>query len=318
MKRKGRDTVFFRPSVSAHDPLDPREAEMKKISVQKSIPFFIVHLIALIGAILYPPTWGLIALCAFFYFLRMFGVTGGYHRYFSHRTYKTSRLFQFALAWLAQSSAQKGALWWAAHHRHHHKHSDEEVDLHSPVQDGFWWSHVGWILSERYDETEWSQISDLKKFPELVWLNRYHLVPAVALGVGVFLFGGMPALVWGFLVSTVLCWHGTFTINSLSHVFGSRRYTTTDASRNNWLLAFVTMGEGWHNNHHAYQSSTNQGFFWWEYDFTYYILKAFNTVGLVWDLRKPPLQLLESKRLDRGAIDEMPGLESLKPLKETA
>ncbi|RYZ64518.1 MAG: acyl-CoA desaturase, partial [Proteobacteria bacterium] len=226
---------------------------MKKISYKKSIPFFAVHLAAIAGAIFYPPTWGLVTLCVSFYYLRMFGVTGAYHRYFSHRTYKTSRVMQFLLAFLAQTSAQKGALWWAANHRHHHKHSDDEHDIHSPVQDGFWWSHVGWILSEKYDETDWSLISDLKKYPELVFLNRFNLVPAVLLAVAIFFVGGMPALVWGFFISTVLCWHGTFTINSLSHVFGTRRYTTTDTSRNNWLLAIVTMGEGWHNNHHAYQ-----------------------------------------------------------------
>jgi stearoyl-CoA desaturase (Delta-9 desaturase) len=267
------------------------------ISLGKSIPFFAVHVLAIAAFWLYPPTWGLIALTVSLYGLRMFGVTGGFHRYFSHRTYKTSRFFQFCLAFLAQTSAQKGALWWAAHHRHHHRFSDQENDIHSPIQSGFWWSHVGWILSEQYDETHWELIPDLKKFPELVFLNRYHLVPPLFLGFTLFFIGGWASLFWGMFVSTTLLWHGTFTINSLSHVFGSVRYESEDTSRNNFWLALLTLGEGWHNNHHTYQSATNQGFFWWEIDVTYYVLKALSKVGIVWDLRSPPLELLERKRV---------------------
>jgi stearoyl-CoA desaturase (delta-9 desaturase) len=236
----------------------------------------------------------------------MFAITGGYHRYFSHRTYKTSRAFQFFMACLAQSSAQKGAMWWAANHRHHHKFSDQAEDIHSPLHTGFFWSHVGWILCEENDRTQWELIPDFKKFPELVWLDRYPHVPALALALILFAAGGFPALAWGFFMSTALLWHGTFTINSLSHVYGTRRYTTTDTSRNNFWLALLTLGEGWHNNHHCYQSSTNQGFFWWEIDITYYVLKGLSKIGVVWDLRKPPLELLESKRIDRGVRDAMP------------
>jgi stearoyl-CoA desaturase (delta-9 desaturase) len=283
---------------------------IRKIDPARNIPFFIMQILPFVGAFLVPFAWKWVALCIAMYYLRMFAVTGGYHRYFSHRTYKTSRAFQFFMAALAQSSAQKGALWWAANHRHHHKFSDQEEDIHSPLHTGFWWSHVGWILSKDNEETHWDLISDFKKYPELVFLNKYPHLPAVALALILFFTGGASALMWGFFMSTFLLWHGTFTINSLSHVFGTRRYTTTDTSRNNFWLALLTLGEGWHNNHHTYQSSTNQGFFWWEIDGTYYVLKALSAVGIVWDLRKPPLELLEAKRITKsgkvGVRDAMP------------
>jgi stearoyl-CoA desaturase (Delta-9 desaturase) len=283
---------------------------VRKIRPYHSIPFFALHVLPLVAVFFVPFAWKWVGLCVGMYYLRMFAITGGYHRYFSHRTYKTSRVFQFLMAALAQSSAQKGALWWAANHRHHHKFSDQEEDIHSPLHTGFWWSHVGWILSADYEKTHWELIPDFKKYPELVWLNRYPHVPAFALAVILALVGGAPALIWGFFMSTMLLWHGTFTINSLSHVFGTRRYTTTDTSRNNFWLALLTLGEGWHNNHHTYQSSTNQGFFWYEIDITYYVLKALSKVGIVWDLRKPPLELLEAKRIGKagrpGVQDAMP------------
>jgi len=268
----------------------------KKINWLASAPFFLMHL-AVFTAFLVPFHWGWVALCIGSYYLRMFAITAGFHRYFSHRSYKTGRVMQFLLAWLGCTSAQKGALWWAAHHRLHHKNSDLPTDIHSPIQDGFWWSHVGWILSDQYSETEWDQIPDLAKYPELRWLNRYPHLASVSYAVLFFIIGGWGALIWGFVISTVLLWHGTFTINSLSHVYGSVRYRTTDTSRNNFWLALITLGEGWHNNHHCYMSSTRQGFYWWEIDMSYLTLKGLSALGLVWDLREPPLKLLEAKRL---------------------
>jgi stearoyl-CoA desaturase (delta-9 desaturase) len=260
----------------------------------KSIPFFAVHVVALVGVFLVGFKWWYPVLALALYYVRMFAITAGYHRYFSHRAYKTSRWFQFALALLGTMCAQKGVLWWAAHHRDHHKYSDLPEDIHSPVQKGFWWSHVGWILCPRNDETKFGKIQDFAKYPELRWLNKWHLVPPVLLAVGLFLVAGWPALIWGFFVSTTVLWHGTFTINSLSHVFGSRRYQTTDDSRNNWILAIITCGEGWHNNHHYYMSTANQGFFWWEVDFSYYVLKMLSWVGVVWDLRTPPRHIRDA------------------------
>ncbi len=234
-------------------------------------------------------------LCLGLYVIRMFGVTAGYHRYFSHRTYKMNRVMQFFMALLAQSTLQQGVLWWAAHHRHHHKHSDTPEDVHSVRQDGFFWAHVAWVFSPRWTETDESRVKDLARYPELRFLDRYHWIPAVLMAVGCYLWMGAPGLVVGFLWSTVLVWHGTFTINSLAHVIGSRRYDTEDDSKNNWFLAIITLGEGWHNNHHHYQASVNQGFFWWEFDPTYYALWVMSKLGLVRDLRKPPKHVIEDR-----------------------
>lgn len=256
-------------------------------------PFFGVQIAAVVGVALMGWSWKGFALAMALYFVRMFAVTGAYHRYFSHRTYRTSRAFQFVLAWLAQTSFQKGALWWAAHHRDHHKYSDTKLDPHSWREEGFWWSHMGWILSSKTEATDYKKISDLARYPELRWLNKYHLVPGVVLGITLWLAGGWFALFWGLFVSTTLLWHGTFAINSFAHWWGRRRYQTTDDSKNSLLLALVTMGEGWHNNHHYYPRSVRQGFFWWEIDVTYYILRALAAVGLVWDLHTPPKAVRE-------------------------
>jgi len=260
-----------------------------------SIPFFLVHLGALC-ALFVGFKWYYPVVAVALYYVRMFGVTAAYHRYFAHRTYKTGRVMQFLLAWLGASAAQKGPLWWAAHHRDHHKYSDQPEDIHSPRQGGFWWSHVGWILCPKFDRTKIERIRDFAKYPELVWLNKYPLVPPTVLGVALFAIGGLPLLVWGLFVSTVFLWHGTFTINSLSHVWGSRRYPTSDDSVNNPVLALITMGEGWHNNHHHYMSSANQGFFWWEIDMSFYLIKLLSWVGLVWDVRTPPRHIVEGGR----------------------
>jgi stearoyl-CoA desaturase (delta-9 desaturase) len=262
-----------------------------------SFSFILVHVGAL-TAFWTPFSWSLVWLCLGLYWLRMFAITAGYHRYFAHRSFKTSRAFQFILAFVGASSMQKGPLWWAGHHRHHHRFSDQEDDLHSPVRHGFWWAHVGWILSPKYDETPTNLIKDFSRVPELRWLNRWHLVPGFILAVLLVVFGGWPAFVWGFLVSTVLTWHATFAINSLTHVFGRRRYRTTDTSRNSAILALLTLGEGWHNNHHYYQTATRQGFFWWELDISYSILKLLSVVRIVWGLREPPERVLHSNRVD--------------------
>ena len=235
-----------------------------------------------------------IGLCLGLFWVRLFGITGAYHRYFSHKTFKTSRAFQLVLAVLGCSSVQKGPLWWAAGHRRHHRYSDQEGDPHSP-RAGFWHAHQGWIFEGRWDETELDRIPDFAAYPELVWLNRWHAVPPVVMAIGCFAIAGVSGLVWGVAISTTLLWHSTYTINSLSHRWGTRRYDTDDDSRNNWALALLTLGEGWHNNHHRYMASCRQGFFWWEVDITYYVLKGLERVGLVWDIREPPAELLEPR-----------------------
>lgn len=264
-----------------------------RISLLRSFPFLAAHL-ACLAAFLLEFRWSYLIACLAICYLRMFFVTAGYHRYFSHRSFKTSRAFQLVMAFMATTSTQKGVLWWAANHRHHHRHSDTEEDLHSPSLFGFWWAHVGWILSDRYNKTQVELIGDFHRFPELRWLNRYHLVPPVTLATGLFLVGGWGLLVWGFFISTVLLWHSSFTVNSLSHLFGRRRYETTDTSRNSLLLALLTFGEGWHNNHHFYMASARQGFFWWEVDVTYYALKILSWFRIIWDLRQPPRAAVEA------------------------
>lgn len=260
-----------------------------------AVPFALVHVAAL-GALWtgFPAyaVWTAVGL----YLVRMWAVTAGYHRYFSHRSYKTSRWFQFLLAFLAQTSAQRGALWWAAIHRHHHLHSDTPEDVHSPRHHGFWYAHVGWIFNQNNWKPDYGTIRDLAKYPELRWLDRFYLVPAILLGVACFVFGGWPGLFVGFFLSTVVLYHGTFAINSMAHEVGDQRYLTGDDSRNHWFLALVTLGEGWHNNHHHYQSSTRQGFRWWELDITYYVLKVMSWTRLVRDLREPPEAIVRGER----------------------
>jgi stearoyl-CoA desaturase (delta-9 desaturase) len=228
----------------------------------------------------------------------MFGITAGYHRYFAHRSYRVHRVSQFLLAWLGCSALQKGPLWWASHHREHHRFSDTPDDPHSPHVTSFWWAHLGWILSEEHIDTPWESIQDWSQFWELRLLDRFHWVPGIVLAVLCYLVAGWPGVAWGFVVSTVLVYHATFSINSLSHLFGTKRYATTDESRNNLFLALITLGEGWHNNHHHYQSSANQGFFWWEVDISYYLIRSLGFLGLAWDIRKPGQKALTYRNLD--------------------
>ncbi|HXF54298.1 MAG TPA: fatty acid desaturase [Hyphomicrobiaceae bacterium] len=278
---------------SSSDAAD--SGEHSDIVYPSTIPFLLVHL-SCFAAIWTGITWQAVAICIALYWVRIFAIGAGYHRYFSHRSYSTSRAFQFVLAVLSQSSAQRSVLWWASKHRHHHLHSDTERDIHSPRHKGFLYSHLGWIFERKHDATDLVKVADLARYPELMWLHRYELVPAIALAVLCFLIGGWPGLVVGFFWSTVLVYHATFCINSLAHVHGRKRYVTGDDSRNNWLLAIITMGEGWHNNHHAYQSSVRQGFRRWEFDPTYYILRALASIGLVWGLKLPPPEVVRNEQ----------------------
>jgi stearoyl-CoA desaturase (delta-9 desaturase) len=263
-----------------------------------TIRFVLVHLACLL-AIWTGVTWTAVAIGVAFYVIRMFFIGAGYHRYFSHRAFKTGRVFQFILAFMAQTTTQKSIIWWAAKHRHHHRHSDEEDDVHSPVRRTFLYSHMGWIFDRKHgnDVFDWESVKDLTKYPELMWLHRYEQTPSLIAIIVCWLIGGWPGVVVGFFWSTVAVYHGTFAINSLAHVHGSKRYVTGDESRNNPLLAFFTLGEGWHNNHHAYQYSARQGFRWWELDPTYYLLRGLEKLGVVWDLKMPPAAVLANQHL---------------------
>jgi stearoyl-CoA desaturase (Delta-9 desaturase) len=264
------------------------------IMYPSAVPFVLVHL-ACFGVIWTGVTPAAVAIGIGLYWLRIFAIGAGYHRYFSHRAYETSRAFQFALAVLSQTTAQKSVLWWAANHRDHHLYSDTELDVHSPRRFGFLYSHVGWIFARRHDTTNFVRVADLARYPELMALHRYEQAPAFALALCCFAAAGWPGLIVGFFWSTVVVYHATFCINSLAHVVGRRRYITGDDSRNNWLLAIMTMGEGWHNNHHAFQSSVRQGFRWWEYDPTFYLLKLLERLGLVWKLKRPTPEVVQNR-----------------------
>ncbi len=279
--------------------------EPDRVDWIRCLPFLILHLGCLAAfwvGVSPVAVWTAVAL----YFVRMFAVTGIYHRYFSHKTYSTSRVGQFLLALWGGTTVQRGALWWAYHHRHHHQHSDEPEDAHSPHVHGFWWSHIGWITSRRNFPTDYSTIKDLAKFPELVWLNRFDTVVPVVFAFAVFGFGalleahapglgtnGWQMLVWGFFISTTFLFHGTACINSMAHLMGRRRFDTGDDSRNSFILALICLGEGWHNNHHRYQSATRNGFYWWEIDLTYYGLKALSWTRLIWGLKPVPKSIME-------------------------
>ena len=276
------------------------DAAADRVDWLRVLPFIGMHL-ACLGVIAVGVSWFALAVAAALYALRMFALTGFYHRYFSHKAFKTSRAMQFAFALVGATCVQRGPLWWAAHHRNHHRHADTAADLHSPLLRGFFWSHMGWFLTPRGFRTDWNAIPDLRRYPELRWLDRFDIAVPVALAIGLFLLGrwlehahpefgtsGAQLLIWGFFVSTIVLFHATVTINSLAHRFGTRRYDTADNSRNNWLLALITFGEGWHNNHHHFPGAARQGFRWWELDLTYYVLRALAACGLVWDLKPVP------------------------------
>ncbi|TVR40332.1 MAG: acyl-CoA desaturase [Planctomycetota bacterium] len=272
------------------------------------LPFVLIH-VGAIAAFFVGVSAIAIAVAIGLYFLRMFAITAFYHRYFSHRGFKTSRLVQFLGALLGNTAAQRGPLWWAAHHREHHRHSDTEDDTHSPITGSLWHSHVGWIADPANYHTQHRWVQDWQRYPELVWLNRFDSLAPLLLAIACFATGvaleawlphwgtnGLQMFLWGFCLSTVAVYHATFAINSLAHRWGKRRFSTSDHSRNNALLALLTLGEGWHNNHHRHASSARQGFYWWEIDCSWLVLRAMAAVGLVWDLKGVPQRILDEGR----------------------
>lgn len=264
------------------------------------IPFILLHLVCAF-ALITGVSWTAIIIGLVSYFIRMFAITAFYHRYFSHKTFKTSRLMHTIFGFLGASSTQRGPLWWAAHHRHHHIHSDTDQDLHSP-RHGFLRSHMTWFLNKKNFPTQHKRIKDFDKYPELKLLDRFDIFPPIIFAFIIFMIGiyietyqphlgatRWQILIWGFFISTIFLSHITFCINSLAHKFGSRKFDTNDDSKNNFILAIVTLGEGWHNNHHKFPGSVKQGINWWQIDISYYLLKAFEKLGLIWDLRYAPL-----------------------------
>jgi len=273
----------------------------ERVNWVASVPFLAFHLSPLAVVISGVSRTGLVLLLVTFW-ARVFFITGGYHRYFAHRSYRLARLPQFLMALGGSTALQNGPLWWAGHHRDHHRFSDGERDVHSP-QKGFWWSHVGWILCDRFRATPTDRIRDFDRFAELRFLDRHVWLAPIGLALGCYLIGGWSGLVLGFFVSTILVWHAILLINSLAHLAGRRRYATEDTSRNSALIAVLTMGEGWHNNHHHAPRSGRHGFFWWEWDPTYYILRGLSWLRVVHDLHTPSATALTAARVDHGTFD---------------
>ena len=289
------------------DGAERTRARPDKFEWRRSLPFVFLHL-GCLGVLWVGWSWAAVIAATSLYLLRMFAITAFYHRYFSHRTFQTSRVVQFIFAALGNSSIQRGPLWWAATHRHHHRHSDTEEDAHSPVTKGFWWSHIGWMTSSRNFPTNYQDIRDFAKYPELVFLNRFDLMVPAVMGFALYGLGawmedvhpqwgtsGWQMLVWGFFISSTVLLHATLFINSLAHVWGKRPFETEDDSRNNFWLALLTLGEGWHNNHHRYMGAARQGFHWWEVDPTYYGLKVLSWLGIIWDLKPVPASVYRQK-----------------------
>ena len=282
------------------------QGDPRKIDWLRVLPFIALHascaLVIWVGW-----SWTAIAVAAGYYALRMFAITAFYHRYFSHRSFQTSRPMQLVFALLGSTAVQRGPIWWASHHRAHHRHSDSEGDVHSPGRDGFLWSHMGWILCRANFQPRLELVPDLARYPELRLIDRFDILfPLLSIPAFYFLGEGLAALgsntngaqllVWGFSISTIVTYHVTFSINSLAHRVGSRVYETPDSSRNNFLLSLLTFGEGWHNNHHRYQASVRQGFRWWEIDLSYYLLRLMAAFGLIWKLNPVPARLLAERK----------------------
>ena len=285
----------------------PTPSRPDAVDWMRIVPFILMH-VACLAVFWVGVSATAVAVAVALYAVRMFAITGFYHRYFSHRSFRTSRWLQFLFGLIGASSVQRGPLWWAAHHRHHHAYSDRAEDPHSPRHKGFLVSHMGWFLTQGGFRPDLTRVRDLERYPELRWLDRFDIAVPFALAAGLLAAGnwleanhpglgtsGAQLLVWGFFVSTVVLYHATYTINSLCHVFGRQRYATGDDSRNNFWLALVTFGEGWHNNHHYYPSSVRQGFYWWEIDLTWYGLKLLSWLGLVWDLKPIPAAVRDSR-----------------------
>jgi stearoyl-CoA desaturase (delta-9 desaturase) len=267
----------------------------KKLS---TVVFWIVQFSAFL-IFLVPFSWAFVALWAVSHFLRAIGLTLAFHRYFAHRSFQMNRIARFIWTFIGTAAMQKGPLWWAGHHVNHHRYADRDGDPHSPMVSGVYYAHIGWFLNDaKHDRLEASNpvMRDFSKAPEIVWLNNQFWLPPLLLAVAMFLIGGMPWLIWGFCLPTMTLAHATFAINTINHMFGSRRFDTIDESRNNAVTAIFAAGEGWHNNHHRYQRSARNGFYWWEFDPTWYVIRLMQMVGLVWDVKTVPQRIYDEAR----------------------
>jgi len=310
LKRRG----FFASVARWFDAYADDGAPARRFDWARLLPFIGLHL-GCLGVLWVGVSTTAVLVAVALYALRMFAITGFYHRYFSHNAFRTSRAAQLVFAVLGAAAVQRGPLWWASHHRHHHANSDRAADAHSPLQHGFLWSHMGWFLARENFATRTALVADLARYPELRFLDRYDALVPLLLALSLYAAGewcavyvpalatsGAQLVVWGFCISTVVLYQATFTINSLAHRFGWRRYATRDGSRNNLWLALLTFGEGWHNNHHHFPGAARQGFYWWEIDLTYCGLRLLEALGIIRDLRVVPPRLLGARRAAGGTL----------------
>jgi stearoyl-CoA desaturase (delta-9 desaturase) len=281
--------------------------------------FWIVQASALLIFFI-PFSWELAALWAASHFLRAVGLTLAFHRYYAHRAFQMNRIARFVWTFIGIAAMQKGPLWWAGHHVNHHRFADRDGDPHSPMISGVYYAHIGWFLNDaRHDRLEPSNpvVRDFSKVPEIAWLDRYFAVPPLMLAAAMYLAGGMPWLIWGFCLPTMTLAHATFAINTVNHMFGTRRFDTIDESRNNALTAFFAVGEGWHNNHHRYQRAARNGFYWWEFDPTWYVIRIMAAVGLAWDVHRVPERIYreaQAAKARRAAAPSVPSITQTIPL----
>jgi stearoyl-CoA desaturase (delta-9 desaturase) len=271
----------------------------------KSLAVFIFWAVQVSAVLIFfvPFAWGLLALWAVSHFSRAVGLTLAFHRYFAHRAFQMNRAARFFWTFVGTAAMQKGPLWWAGHHVNHHRFADRDGDPHSPMVSGVYYAHIGWFLNDaRHDRLEATNpvVRDFSAAPEIAFLDRYFFVPPLLLATTMYLVGGLSWLVWGFCLPTMTLAHATFAINTVNHMFGSRRFDTIDESRNNPLTALFAAGEGWHNNHHRYQRAARNGFYWWEIDLTWYAIRAMAVCGLAWDLQPVPDRIYAEARATKA------------------
>ena len=254
----------------------------QKLNWLTTIVLILLHIGAV--AALFMFSWRVFAASVFLYWMTVgLGISMGYHRLHTHRSYQIPRFLEYFFAVCGSMTLEGGPIFWVATHRLHHQKSDLPGDPHSP-RDGAWWSHIGWILLGETNHNNTRVLSkyapDLAKDQFYVWLNNYHWVPLTILGGVLYAIGGLPLFLWGGCLRVVVGLHSTWLVNSATHMWGRRRFETRDDSRNSWWVALLTFGEGWHNNHHAHPTSARHGLAWYEIDHSWILISIFKFFGI--------------------------------------
>jgi fatty-acid desaturase len=255
------------------------------------------HVCAIVALFMF--SWKVLAFGLFMWWIaESLGIGMGFHRLLTHRGYKTPKWMEYFLTVCGTLALQGGPIGWVATHRLHHQNSDKEGDPHSP-RDGGFWAHMGWIITGDAIHNKTTEllpyVPDLRKDKFMIWISKWHWVPLAILAVAVLVVGGWRYVMWGIFLRTVVGLHATYLVNSATHMWGSRRFLTHDTSTNNFWVAMLSFGEGWHNNHHAHPQSARHGLAWYEFDLNWYGISALRTLGLAWDVKLPSLQRAAAK-----------------------